>query len=167
MFFRRALTAPTFRRATVLRAGCRTPPNIRCRRRPQLKAKTWNTQLPFVCTRASCLHSSSETFAAAIVHRILLVSVESMFALTPLPSPSASTRVAPPSSDGIISTLSPQSSSFFLFSDTYPYSKTSIFFLMPQPPCVVVFTIPLTVLCSLLVFSLMPQPPCAVVFNTR
>ena len=64
------------------------------------------------------MHSSSGTFAAAIVHKILLVSVDKMLAFTPLPMPSASTRVAPPSAAGIISTLSPQSSSFFLLSDT-------------------------------------------------
>ena len=58
-------------------------------------------------------HSSTGMPLAIMVAMILEVSVERIFALTPLPRPSASTRVVL-SSNRTVSTRSPQSSSPFL-----------------------------------------------------
>ena len=65
-----------------------------------------------VCTTVST-HSSMPTSLDIMVQRILEVRVARMFALTPLPSPSASTTVVCLPSENC-STLSPHSSSPFL-----------------------------------------------------
>ncbi len=58
-----------------------------------------------------CTQSSSDSPCAIMVEIILLVSVDRMLALTPLPSPSANTMTVESSPCSTTSTWSPQSCS--------------------------------------------------------
>ena len=71
--------------------------------------------------------SSSESPSAIMVEIILEVSVESMLALTPLPSPSARTMTVSPLCPSTTSTWSPQSSSPTWFTLLYPTSTQRLF----------------------------------------